>query len=160
MRHLPGPAARLREVRAAPRGGRRGPLGGVWVESADAAIVLLLECVSSRKCGSVTEALEADVAMAWVGTVLSDLGVLARCLVRLTRREGPCSGTEAPRLLGVGSASPSGVASLQPSAHGASGSRLPPGTQNCHMASRFFQQGLSKSSLGRMPKHGDLSGGM
>lgn len=82
--------------------------GGLWVESADAAVVLLLECVSSRKCGSVTEALEADVAMAWVGTVLSDLGVLARCLVRLTRREGPCSGTEAPRLLGCGKRQPVG----------------------------------------------------
>lgn len=79
-------------VRYAPCPAGGGPLGCVWVESADAAVVVLFECMSSRKSGSVTQAIEADVAMARVGTVLSDLGVLAqlrrrpggRCLVRLT----------------------------------------------------------------------------
>lgn len=105
MRHLPGPAARLCEVR-----------GCIWVESADTAIVILLECVSSRKSGSVTEVIKADVAMARVGTVLSDLGVLARlsccpggqCLAgRPQEWRGGCSACSGKR-------QPAGVASVQP----------------------------------------------
>lgn len=144
MRHLPGPAARLCEVR-----------GCICVESADAAIVILLECVSSRKSGSVTEVIEADVAMARVGTVCLTLVSWPDSAIAQAEgawREGPRSGAEGA-LPALGSVSPPGLPPCSPCAHSASGSRgpdvtvclpVPPGTQNCHMASCFFHQlGLS-----------------